>query len=71
MRTADRVLVIAATTAALALPAAPALADAPSTGNAFGQHVAACAHDMGGFTGTHNPGMHRGATGWDGGDCEA
>ena len=71
MRTAERVLVIVATTTALALPAAPALAGPLSTSNAFGQHVSTCAQDMGGFTGTHNPGMHRGAAGWDSGDCVA
>lgn len=49
----------------IALPSA-AQAD-PATGN-FGQHVSTCAQTMG-FSGHHNPGMHRGASGWDGMPC--
>jgi hypothetical protein len=30
----------------------------------FGQHVRSCAQTMG-FSGEHNPGMHRGFHGWD------
>ncbi|MDF1523232.1 MAG: hypothetical protein P1P87_10480 [Trueperaceae bacterium] len=50
---------------ALAL-AAPALASSGDhTGYAYGQHHAAHAQEMGGFTGTMNPGvMHRGFSGW-------
>lgn len=70
MRTVSRVLVLSATSVALALPAAPALAASPSASGTFGQHVATCAHEMGGFTGAHNPGMHQGAAGWDGQTCE-
>ena len=70
MRTVSRILALSATSVALALPAAPALASAPSTSGTFGQHVATCAHESGGFTGTHNPGMHQGAAGWDGQTCE-
>jgi hypothetical protein len=29
----------------------------------FGDHVRSCAQTMG-FDGEHNPGMHRGASGW-------
>lgn len=39
------------------------------TGREFGQHVAQCAQLMGGFTGTHNPGMHHGFAGWNGMTC--
>ena len=49
----------------LALPAAPALAKPSSN---FGSHVSVCAQTMG-FSGSHNPGMHRGAAGWDGEAC--
>lgn len=69
MRTAKRLTILAATVAALAVPAAPALASAPAPAGSFGQHVAGCAHQMGGFTGDHNPGMHDGAAGWDGQEC--
>ena len=69
MHTAKRLAVIAATVTGLALPASPALA-APSNGDTFGAHVAGCAQLMGGFTGDHNPGMHRGASGWDGQPCQ-
>ena len=34
-----------------------------SADDEFGQHVRACAQTMG-FDGGHNPGMHRGASGW-------
>ena len=48
----------------------PAAANAaPPSAGAFGQHVRSCAQDVG-FSGTHNPGMHRGAAGWDGASCE-
>lgn len=40
---------------------------APSAVN-FGQHVSTCAQTMG-FNGGHNPGMHHGASGWDGMPC--
>jgi len=49
----------------LALPAAPALATPSSN---FGSHVRDCVKTMG-FSGSHNPGMHRGAAGWDGEPC--
>jgi hypothetical protein len=45
--------------------AAPALAGgAPD----FGPHVRDC-HSTMGFSGSMNPGMHRGAAGWDGLPC--
>ena len=34
----------------------------------FGAHVRDC-HSMMGFSGSMNPGMHRGAAGWDGLPC--
>lgn len=35
----------------------------PDMGREFGQHVSECAQAME-FDGTHNPGTHRGFTGW-------
>jgi len=48
--------------------AAPAFATgAGGAGRDFGQHHAAHAQEMGGFTGTENPGvMHKGFSGWTG-----
>lgn len=65
---------VARTLTLLSLPAislvmaAPALAAPPVGVPGFGQHVSACAQTMG-FSGTHNPGMHHGAAGWDGMPC--
>jgi hypothetical protein len=71
MRTTRRLIIVAATVTVLSIPAAAALADPPAgAGGTFGQHVAACAHTMNGFTGDHNPGMHHGASGWDGQQCQ-
>jgi hypothetical protein len=51
--------------AVVLLPATALAASSPNmTGPEYGQHVASCAHKMGGFDGTHNPGMHRGFAGW-------
>ena len=66
MNTRTRLLTVILVTAALALPAAPAPASTPDT---FGGHVRDCAQTMG-FSGTHNPGMHHGAAGWDGEPCQ-
>ncbi|MBC7762307.1 MAG: hypothetical protein H7201_11040 [Candidatus Saccharibacteria bacterium] len=49
----------------IALPSA-AQAD-PRPGN-FGHHVSTCAQTMG-LNGDHNPGMHQGASGWNGMPC--
>lgn len=66
MRICNRLIATTALAASmLALAAAPALAATPN----FGSHVRVCAQDMG-FSGTHNPGMHRGAAGWDGQPCQ-
>lgn len=47
------------------LIALPTTAEAdPGSGN-FGQHVSTCAQSTG-FDADHRPGMHRGASGWDG-----
>lgn len=45
------------------LPSFGASAATPDRGPAFGQHVSQCAKTMG-FSGTHNPGMHEGKSGW-------
>lgn len=67
MHIRDRLIVTTILTAGLlALPAAPALAEPPAS---LGSHVRVCAQTMG-FSGSHNPGMHRGAAGWDGGPCQ-
>ncbi len=66
MRTRNRLLTVALVAGALALPAAPALAATPTN---FGSHVSTCVQTMG-FSGTHNPGMHHGAAGWDGQPCQ-
>ena len=34
----------------------------------FGNHASNCARGVG-FNASHNPGMHRGAAGWDGSVC--
>jgi len=44
-------------------------AEPPAGAGAFGQHVRACAQQVG-FSGEHNPGMHQGRSGWDGMPCE-
>ena len=58
--------------AATAIALVPVTASAQTaTGRDFGQHVAQCAQLMGGFSGSHNPGMHHGFAGWDGSTCTA
>ena len=39
-------------------------AETGATGRDFGKHVVTCAQTMG-FSGQHNPGMHRGFAGWN------
>ena len=53
--------VVAAGVVAGALVATPTAASA--SGAEFGHHVSACAQSTG-LDGTHNPGMHRGFSGW-------
>ena len=62
-------------TALLALPlaigllvAVPNSSVAAAGPDNFGKHVSQCAQTMG-FNADHNPGMHRGASGWDGMPC--
>lgn len=65
-----RISVAAASATAALVMVTPAAAQAdPSSGADFGQHVRMCAQIMG-FTGSHNPGMHQGYTGWDGMACQ-
>lgn len=62
-------LILMALSAAMVLAlAAPAFATgANRAGHEYGQHHAAHAREMGGFSGTMNPGvMHRGFSGWMG-----
>lgn len=64
-----RAVATAAVAAVVLLQASPASATSENAGGesvagspAYGQHVAECAQGAG-FSGTHNPGMHRGANG--------
>jgi hypothetical protein len=42
----------------------------PTTaGRDYGQHVVSCAHEMGGFDGTRNPGIHHGFAGYQVHSC--
>lgn len=59
---------VTSTTALVLVPPAAALANEPA-GARYGQHVRQCAQTMG-FSGEHNPGMHRGFAVWDGMSCE-
>ena len=59
---------VTATTISLAAFLVPVAASAQPTGADFGRHVRHCAQAME-FSGTHNPGMHRGVAGWDGEAC--
>lgn len=63
-----RVSVFALSAALAFALAAPAFATgAGGAGREFGQHHASHAREMGGFTGTMNPGvMHKGFSGWTG-----
>lgn len=65
-----RSLTLAVPVALMVALSTPAIAQAqPTTPEAnFGHHASHCAHTMG-FSGEHNPGMHRGLSGWDGMPC--
>ncbi len=65
MRIRNALLTTAVAGTLMLAGAAPALAAGP---NNFGTHVRAC-HSSMGFSGSMNPGMHRGAAGWDGMPC--
>lgn len=41
-----------------------AIPAAPATAGDFGEHVSTCSQTHG-LDAEHNPGMHRGVTGWD------
>jgi hypothetical protein len=66
-----RWIAVAALAGAVGLVPGTALAASSSdtTGREYGQHVASCAHEMGGFDGAHNPGMHHGFAGWTEQSC--
>lgn len=61
-------LVVPLAVATLMGASAAAQAQPAQAGPDFGQHVLQCAKTMG-FNGSHNPGMHHGASGWDGVPC--
>lgn len=63
-----RIAILALTVVAVLAVSAPAFATgAGGAGGDFGQHHAAMAQEMSGFTGTMNPGvMHQGFSGWTG-----
>jgi len=65
-----RKITLAVLFAVVLLLATPTIAQAQPTqaGPNYGQHVSHCAQTMG-FSGEHNPGMHRGLSGWDGMPC--
>ncbi len=50
------------------LLALPSAAQADPASEKFGHHVSNCAQTMG-LSGHHNPGMHHGASNWDGMPC--
>ena len=61
---------LAGPVAVLALLVAGLASAHPASGaENFGNHVSRCARDVG-FDAAHNPGMHRGAAGWDGSACQ-
>lgn len=63
MRKISMLALVAALTLAVAAPAFATGAN--GAGADYGQHHAAHAQEMGGFTGTENPGvMHQGFSGW-------
>ena len=68
MSTVRIFLAAALATGAVVLSAAGASAATADLSPVFGSHVAECTQMMG-FTGTHNPGMHEGASEWDGMTC--
>jgi len=65
MRITTYAALVVIAVATMVAGAAPSTA---ATGEGFGQHVSDCVHDMR-FSGTQNPGMHRGLSGWDGRPC--
>lgn len=55
-------------TVALAAGTAVVLQPGVAAAGDDGQHVRQCAQERG-FDGSHNPGMHRGASGWHHEEC--
>lgn len=56
--------------ATLSVAASASASAAPGAENSdFGRHVATCARDMDGFSGAHNPSMHRSPAGWTDSEC--
>lgn len=65
MRRVSLVVIVIVLALAFAVPAFATGAD--GAGAAYGQHHATHAQEMGGFSGTENPGvMHQGFSGWTG-----
>lgn len=65
MRIRNAIITTAIAGTVMLAGAAPAVADGTTN---FGTHVRDCQSRMG-FSGSMNPGMHRGAAGWDGRPC--
>lgn len=59
---------VAVTIGSVLLPSSAAFGLTTTSGSDYGHHVVSCAQTHG-FDGTHNPGMHQGFAGWDGGSC--
>jgi hypothetical protein len=64
MRNMLRMLLVAGALIAMSTVTANLATAQPTVPGEFGHHVSTCAQTMG-FDGTHNPGMHRGAAGWE------
>ena len=64
----NKIHLVALPVAVALLAALPSAAQAAPSADNFGQHVSTCAQTMG-VNGDHNPGMHHGASGWDGMPC--
>ncbi len=58
--------VVAVTALSFVVPASARPAPGAQT---FGGHVVSCLSEMR-FDGADNPGMHRGAAGWNGAECQ-
>lgn len=59
-----RLAIMAASGAILVLTGTGTASAAVVEGRDYANHVRACQQEMG-FSGTHNPGMHHGNSGWD------
>lgn len=63
--TMRKLVAVAVIAAAISIPIA---AGAAEPNDDFGPHVRACVQQHG-LDSSHNPGMHKGAAGWDGSIC--